>query len=130
METIIASLIGVVGVVLSALVFWVGSAVKDLRTAMEARFEKVDARFDKVDERFKEVDERFKEVDERFDKVGGRFDKVGERFDKIDAVLRQHGERTARIEGALGASGVIAPPPLAAHDEPVVETSAAEAATG
>lgn len=99
METIIASLIGVVGVVLSALVFWVGSAVKDSRAAMEARFEKVDARFDKIDER----------------------------FDKIDAVLRQHGERTARIEGALGASGVIAPPPLAAHDEPVVETSAAEA---
>ena len=95
METIIASLIGVVGVVLSALVFWVGSAVKDLRTAMDARF-----------------------------------DKVYERFDKVDAVLRQHGERTARIEGALGASGILAPPPLAAHDEPVVETSAAEAATG
>lgn len=109
METIIASLIGVVGVVLSALVFWVGSAVKDSRTTMEARFEKVDARFDKIDE---------------------RFDTVGERFDKIDAVLRQHGERTARIEGALGASGVIAPPPLAAHDEPVVGTSAAEAAAG
>ena len=102
METIIASLIGVVGVVVSALVFWVGSAVKDSRTAMEARFEKVDE----------------------------RFDKIGERFDKIDAVLRQHGERTARIEGALGASGILAPSPLAAHDEPVVGTSAAEAATG
>lgn len=88
METIIASLIGVVGVVLSALVFWVGSAVKDLRVSM------------------------------------------GERFDKVDAVLRQHGERTARIEGALGASGIIAPPPLAAQGEPAVETSAAEAATG
>ena len=95
METIIASLIGVVGVVLSALVFWVGSAVKDLRTAMDARF-----------------------------------DKVYGRFDKVDAALRQHGERTARIEGALGASGILAPPPLAAHDEPEVETSTAEAATG
>lgn len=102
METIIASLIGVVGVVLSALVFWVGSAVKDLRVSMDARFDKVDERFEKVDER----------------------------FDRIDAVLRQQGERTARIEGALGASGIIAPPPLAAQGEPAVETSAAEAATG
>lgn len=102
METIIASLIGVVGVVLSALVFWVGSAVKDLRVSMDARFEKVDERFEKVDER----------------------------FDRIDAVLRQHGERTARIEGALGASGIIAPPPLTAQGEPAVETSPAEAATG
>lgn len=88
METIIASLIGVVGVVLSALVFWVGSAVKDSRVSMDAR------------------------------------------FDNVDAVLRQHGERIARIEGALGASGIIAPPPLAAKGEPAVETSAAEAATG
>ena len=109
METIIASLIGVVGVVLSALVFWVGSAVKDLRVSMDARFEKVDERFEKVDERFEKVDER---------------------FDRIDAVLRQHGERTARIEGALGASGIIAPPPLTAQGEPAVETSPAEAATG
>ncbi|MCY4631612.1 MAG: hypothetical protein OXE75_12125 [bacterium] len=108
METIIASLIGVVGVVLSALVFWVGSAVKDLRTAMDTRFDKVDERFEKVDE---------------------RFDKIDERFERVYAVLRQHGERTARIEGGLGASGILAPPPLADHDEPVVETSGAEAAT-
>ncbi len=123
METIIASLIGVVGVVLSALVFWVGSAVKDSRTAMEARFEKVDERFDNIDGRFDRMDERFDRIDERFDRMD-------ERFDKVDTVLRQYGERTARIEGALGASGVIAPPPLAAHDEPVVGTSAAEAAAG
>ena len=101
METIIASLIGVVGVVLSALVFWVGSAVKDLRTAMDARFDKVDERFDKIDER----------------------------FERVYAVQRQHGERTARIEGGLGASGILAPPPLADHDEPVLETSTAEVAT-
>ena len=102
--------------VLSALVFWVGSAVKDLRVSMDARFDKVDERFDKVDERFEKVDERFERIDER--------------FERIDAVLRQQGERTARIEGALGASGIIAPPPLAAQGEPAVETSAAEAATG
>ena len=113
METIIASLIGVVGVVLSALVFWMGSALKDLRTAMDAGFEAAERRAEK-----------------RFDKVDERFDKVYERFDKVDAVLRQHGERTARIEGALGASGILAPPPAAAPDEPAVETAAAEAAIG
>ena len=130
METIIASLIGVVGVVLSALVFWVGSAVKDLRVSMDARFDKVDERFEKVDDKFDKVNERFETIDDKFDKVNERFDKVNERFDKVDAVLRQHGEGTARIEGALGASGIIAPPPLAAQGEPAVETSAAEAATG
>ena len=166
METIIAALIGLVGVVMGVLAFWIRAGFQDLRSSMDqgfaaaerrvdgrfeqvdgrfekvdgrfdkvdGRFEKVDGRFDKVDGRFEKVDGRFDKVDGRFEKVDGRFDKVDERFDKVDGrfdrvevILREHGERLARMEGALAASGVALPLPAAA-ERPVLGSPAPEAA--
>ena len=113
METIIAALIGLVGVAMGVLAFWIRAGFSDLRSAMAEGFAAAERR-----------------VDERFNKVDERFDKVDERFDKIEVILWEHGERIARMEGALAASGVALPLPAAAAERPVLEPPAAEAAAG
>ncbi|MCY4104371.1 MAG: hypothetical protein OXG55_14090 [bacterium] len=106
METIIAALIGLVGVALGVLAFWIRAGFSDLRSAMAEGFAAAERR----------VDERFNKVDER--------------FDKVEVILREHGERIARMEGALAASGVALPLPATAAERPVLEPPAAEAAAG
>ena len=106
METIIAALIGLVGVALGVLAFWIRAGFSGLRSAMAEGFAAAERR----------VDERFNKVDER--------------FDKIEVILWEHGERIARMEGALAASGVALPLPATAAERPVLEPPAAEAAAG
>ena len=106
METIIAALIGLVGVAMGVLAFWIRAGFSDLRSAMAEGFAAAERR----------VDERFNKVDER--------------FDKIEVILWEHGERIARMEGALAASGVALPLPATAAERPVLEPPAAEAAAG
>lgn len=113
METIIAALIGLVGVVMGVLVFWIRAGFQDLRSSMDQGFAAAERR-----------------ADGRFDKVEERFDKVGERFDKVEVILREHGERVARMEGALAASGLALPLPAAAAERPVLGSPATEAAAG
>ena len=120
METIIAALIGLVGVVMGVLAFWIRAGFQDLRSSMEQGFAAAERR----------VDGRFDTVDGRFDTVDGRFEKVGERFDKVEVILREHGERLARMEGALAASGLALPLPAAAAERPVLGSPATEAAAG
>ena len=105
METIIAALIGLVGVALGVLAFWIRAGFSGLRSAMAEGFAAAERR----------VDERFNKVDER--------------FDKVEVILREHGERIARMEGALAASGIALPLPAAA-ERPVLEPPATEAAAG
>ncbi len=120
METIIAALIGLVGVVMGVLAFWIRAGFQDLRSSMNQGFaaaeRRVDGRFDKVGEGFARVEERF--------------DKVGERFDRVEVILREHGERIARMEGALAASGLALPLPAASAERPVLGSPATEAAAG
>lgn len=106
METIIAGLIGLVGVVMGVLAVWIRAGFQDLRSSMDRGFAAAERRVD------------------------GRFDNVGERFDKVEVILREHGERIARMEGALAAAGVALPPPTAAAERPVFGPPAAEAAAG
>ncbi|MCY3953617.1 MAG: hypothetical protein OXG69_13900 [bacterium] len=106
METIIAALIGLVGVAMGVLAFWIRAGFSDLRSAMAEGFAAAERR----------VDERFNKVDER--------------FDKVEVILWEHGERIARMEGALAASGVALPLPATAAERPVLEPPAAEAAAG
>lgn len=106
METIIAALIGLVGVVMGVLAFWIRAGFQDLRSSMDQGFAAAERRVD------------------------GRFDKVGERFDKVEVILREHGERLARMEGALAASGVALPLPAAGAERPVLGSPATEAAAG
>lgn len=106
METIIAALIGLVGVVMGVLAFWIRAGFQDLRTSMDQGFAAAERRVD------------------------ARFDKVDERFDKVEVILREHGERIARMEGALAASGVALPSSAAAAERPVLGSPATEAAAG
>jgi chromosome segregation ATPase len=70
----------------------IAASIRDLRSAMDARFGKVDARFDEVDSRFDEVDSRFDQVNARFGEVDSRSDELGKsiasRFDEMKAQLR------------------------------------------
>ena len=68
--TTIAAIAGVIGLQS----FWIARSLD----AIARRFEQVDARFDRIDERFDRVDVRFDRVD--------------------DVLLRDHGERIARLE--------------------------------
>ncbi|MCY3924221.1 MAG: hypothetical protein OXG52_01720 [bacterium] len=77
METIIAALIGLVGVALGVLAFWIRAGFSDLRSAMAEGFAAAERRVDRLS------------------------DEVDERFDRVDGTLREHGERIARMEGAL-----------------------------
>ncbi len=120
METIIAALIGLVGVVMGVLAFWIRAGFQDLRSSMDQGFAAAERR----------VDGRFVKVDERFDKIDERFDKIDERFDRIEVIRREHGERVARMEGALAASGLALQLPAAAAERPVLGSPPTEAAAG
>jgi hypothetical protein len=61
----------------------IAASIRDLRKAMDSRFDEVDARFGKVDARFDEVDARFGKVDARFGEVDARFGEVDARFDEF-----------------------------------------------
>ena len=63
----------------------IAASIRDLRSAMDARFGKVDARFDEVDSRFDQVNARFGEVDSRSDELGKS---IASRFDEMKAQLR------------------------------------------
>jgi uncharacterized membrane-anchored protein len=66
--------IGVVG----AQAFWIARALDALRDEMHRGFELVELRFERVDQ-------RFERVEQRLDRIEG-------------SVLRDHGERIARLE--------------------------------
>lgn len=106
METIIAALIGLVGVVMGVLAFWIRAGFQDLRSSMDQGFAAAERRVD------------------------GRFDKVDDRFGRIEVILRENGERIARLEGALVASGVPLALRPAAPEHPKAGSAAAEAAAG
>jgi len=69
--------------------------VKDFRSEVLKRFEKVDEEFvqleAKVDQRFDKVDQRFDKVDQRISqletKVDQRFDKINDRFNQLNMLL-------------------------------------------
>lgn len=96
METIIAAMIGLVGVFLGVLGFWIRSGFQDQRAGMSAGFAAADKRFDKVDAVLKEH----------------------------GTALRLQGERIARMEGALAAHGLPAPLLEAAVESAGAETAA------
>lgn len=55
---------------------------------------------------------------------------MDERFDKVDITLREHGERVARMEGALVASGVPVALTSSSPEQPTVGSATAEAVAG
>ncbi|MDE0195725.1 MAG: hypothetical protein OXP08_09280 [bacterium] len=85
MEAIIASLVGLSGLLIAGSITW-------MRIDMNQRFDKIDERFQRVDQRFDKIDERFQRVDERFQRVD-------QRFDEVVTVIGGQGERIARLEG-------------------------------
>ena len=89
-------MIGFVGVLVSALLMWIRSDIKSIRTETNSRFDAMDRRFDTVDR---------------------RFDTVDRRFDTVNTILAEHGQRLARIETVLS---VPVSPPEQASTEPAV----------
>jgi septal ring factor EnvC (AmiA/AmiB activator) len=58
---------------------------RELRTDMNAQFERVDARFDRVDAQFAQVDAQFDRVDAQFGQVDAQFAKVDAEFKALRA---------------------------------------------
>ena len=52
----------------------------ELRSHIDARFERIDLRFEKVDARFEKIDARFERIDERFGTVDTRFEELEKRL--------------------------------------------------
>ena len=92
MDAIIASLIGVVGMLISGGFLWLRSEIVLLRNRMDERFAAIDKRFAAIDKRFIDIDERFAAIDKRFTDID-------KRFDGIEESIRAQGEQIARIEG-------------------------------
>ena len=82
-------MIGFVGVLVSALLMWIRSDIKSIRTETNSRFDAMDRRFDTVDRR----------------------------FDTVNTILAEHGQRLARIETVL--SGPVSPPEQASTEPAV-----------
>ncbi|ELR98795.1 hypothetical protein [Gloeocapsa sp. PCC 73106] len=61
--------------------------LKDLRTLIETKFEKVDGRFEKIDERLGKVDERLEKIDGRLEKIDERFEKINENINELKVDL-------------------------------------------
>ncbi|MCQ3809459.1 MAG: hypothetical protein KTV68_02780 [Acidimicrobiia bacterium] len=61
----------------------------------------LEGRFDGLEGRFDGLEGRFDGLEGRFDGLENRFDAQGKRIDGILHVLREHGERLARIEAKL-----------------------------
>ena len=96
-------MIGFVGALLSALLIWIHTDIKALRTEMNSRFDAVDRRFDAVDRRFESVDRRFEGVDHK--------------LEALNTTVAENGQRLARIETVLS---VPVSPPEQASTEPAV----------
>ena len=92
--TIIAALSTVTLASVGAQAFWVARALDGLTSAMDRGFAHVDRRFEEVDRRFEEVDRRFEQIEGRLGRIEGRLDRIETN------VLRDHGERIARLEGS------------------------------
>ncbi len=82
-------MIGFVGVLVSALLMWIRSDIKSIRTETNSRFDAMDRRFDTVDRR----------------------------FDTVNTILAEHGQRLARIETVL--SVPVSPPEQASTEPAV-----------
>ena len=67
--------------------------LRELRTEMVQRFERVDEQFKGVNERFKSVDEQFKGVNERFKSVDEQFKEVAEQFKSVHRAIDRLGSR-------------------------------------
>ena len=85
----LAAMIGFVGVLVSALLMWIRSDIKSIRTETNSRFDAMDRRFDTVDRR----------------------------FDTVNTILAEHGQRLARIETVL--SVPVSPPEQASTEPAV-----------
>lgn len=73
------TLLGLLGLSLSAVVTLVVALMVSLRGYLDARFDTVDARFDAVDVRFGAVDARFDAVDRRLDALDRDVQGLGNR---------------------------------------------------
>ena len=100
MEAILATITGLVGVLLSALLVWIHSDIRSLRSETNSQFQ---AQRTETNARFDAVDRRFDGVDRRFDTVDRRFDTVDRKLDSQNATSSRHGERIARVEGIVAA---------------------------
>ena len=72
--------------------------LRELRTEMVQRFERVDQRFERVDRRFERVDQRFDGVDQRFDGVDQRFEQVDEQFKSVHEQFKGVNERFKSVD--------------------------------
>ena len=86
--------------------------LRELRTEMVQRFERVDEqfkgvneRFERVDERFERVDEQFKGVNERFERVDEQFKGVNERFKSVDEQFKEVAEQFKSVHRAIDRLG-------------------------
>ncbi len=95
METVIAAMVGLVGVFLAIGAAWIRAGFGEVRA-----------------------------------EIRGVRAAMDERFDKVDITLGEHGERIARMEGALVASGVPVALTTPAPGHPTVGSAPAEAVPG
>lgn len=71
------------------------SAIDDMRTDMNRRFDEVDRRFEQVDRRFEQVETHFEQLERRFD---GRFEQLTNRFDsRLELIENRTGAMDHRL---------------------------------
>lgn len=86
----------------------IASAIDDMRSDMNRRFDEVDRRFEQVDRRFEQVDRRFAQFEVRFEQIETRFDGrlelVENRIGTMDHRLSQRIDRIwLTLTGGLAA---------------------------
>lgn len=79
----------------------IASAIDDMRSDMNRRFDEVDRRFEQVDRRFEQFEIRFEQIETRFD---GRLELVENRIGAMDHRLSQRIDRIwLTLTGGLAA---------------------------
>ena len=86
------TIIGAVTGVIALQSFWLNRVLVMFKEGVDHRFDQVDRRFEQVDRRFDHVDRRFEQVDRRFERIESRLERIEH------GVVREHGERIARLE--------------------------------
>jgi chromosome segregation ATPase len=78
------------------------SEVRQLRTTMDARFDKVDARFDKVDARFERLEERMAQVERSGDQIRLEFkEQFADFYERLLTAINEVSHRVTRADQKL-----------------------------
>lgn len=77
------------------------TAILDLKTHFDGKFDRVEQRLDRVEQRLDRVEQHLDRLEQRADGVDQRLDNMNHRLKDLQITTHNQGERISRMEGRL-----------------------------